>query len=67
MRGKRLAILLIALVFLAGCSKQITSGEVIGKEFEPAHIEVRMIPVVRTDGKTSHTTLQPYTYYYPDT
>lgn len=67
MKIKSIALLLILLVIITGCTPKITSGEVIGKEFEPAHIEVRMIPIVRTNGKTSYTTMMPYTYYYPDT
>lgn len=66
MKIKSIALLLILLVIITGCAPKITSGEVIGKEFEPAHVEVRVIPIVYTDGKTSHTTWMPYTYYYPD-
>lgn len=67
MKIKNILLLLILLIMMAGCGKRITSGEVIGKEFEPAHIEVRMILIVHTNGKTSYTTMMPYTYYYPDT
>lgn len=66
MKRKILSVLLILLV-LYGCTPTITSGEVIDKEFEPAHVELRYIPVVHSNGKTTYTTTMLYTYYYPDT
>lgn len=55
------------MILLSGCSNKITSGEVIDKTFTPAHTETRLIPVVRSNGKHSYTTLVPYIYHYPDT
>lgn len=57
----------VALFALAGCSQKITSGEVIGKQFTPAHTEVRLTPIVISNGKTTTTSIVPFTYYYPDT
>ena len=51
---------------LTGCSKAITEGEVISKEFTPAHTQIMFIPIVHTNGKTSYTTLIPFIYYYND-
>lgn len=61
-----LAILLIALV-LGGCSQQLSQGEVIKKEFVPAHSETTIIPMATTDGKNVTTIMMPYVYYYADT
>lgn len=61
-----LIVALIALL-LGGCSQKITQGEVINKEFIAEHTEVRVIPVVTSNGKSTSTTLIPYVYHYPDT
>lgn len=57
---------LIILLMLSGGSAKITSGEVTKKEFSPAHTEVRIIPLVMTNGKTTHVITVPYFYTYPD-
>lgn len=70
---KVLAIILAVLltltfvVFFAGCEKQITQGEVIDKNFYPAHTVYRLIPIITSNGKTSTTYFIPYVYRYPDT
>ena len=56
----------LLLLVLTGCAGPITDGEVVKKEFDPAHTVVRMIPVVRSNGKTTSTTIIPYFYHYPD-
>ena len=61
-----LSILLIALIF-GGCSQNLTQGEVIKKEFTPAHSETTILPVVTTDGENMSTIFVPYVYYYSDT
>jgi hypothetical protein len=63
---KRAVCLALLLVLLSGCSRKITSGEVIEKSFTPAHSSVMMIPVVRTIGKVTSTTIIPYVYHYSD-
>jgi hypothetical protein len=57
----------LCLVLLSGCQNSITQGEVIEKEFTPSHTRIMVIPVVHSNGKTSYTTLVPFTYFYPDT
>ena len=66
MKRKIVAFIGILLIFsiLTGCSKAITEGEVISKEFTPAHTQIMFIPIVDTNGKTSYTTLVPFIYYY---
>lgn len=60
-------VLAVALLLvLSGCSGKITSGEVVKKSFTPAHNEVRVIPVVVSNGKTCITRVVPYTYHYSD-
>lgn len=61
MKRKIVAFIGILLIFsiLTGCSKAITEGEVISKEFTPAHTQIMFIPIVHTNGKTSYTTLKP--------
>ena len=68
MKRKIVAFIGILLIFsiLTGCSKAITEGEVISKEFTPAHTQIMFIPIVHTNGKTSYTTLVPFIYYYND-
>jgi hypothetical protein len=68
MKRKIVAFIGILLIFsiLTGCSKAITEGEVISKEFTPAHTQIMFIPIVHTNGKTSYTTLIPFIYYYND-
>ena len=68
MKRKIVAFIGILLIFsiLTGCSKAITEGEVISKEFTPAHTQIMFIPIVPTNGKTSYTTLIPFIYYYND-
>lgn len=61
-----IGIMIIGVLLLTGCSQKITDGEVYEKEYKEAHTEIRMIPIVTTNGKTTHTTIIPYTYHYPD-
>ena len=55
------------VLFITGCSsKRITQGEVINKEYTPAHQFTTLIPIVHTNGKDTFTTYMPYTYFYSD-
>lgn len=66
---KRAVLIVLAVVLLlsiSACSSKITSGEVVKKSFTPAHNEVRMIPIVVSNGKTFTTCVIPYTYHYSD-
>lgn len=61
------AVLAVALLLvLSGCSGKITSGEVVEKNFTPAHSTSCIIPLVISNGKTSHVVYVPYTYHYSD-
>lgn len=63
----RLLFLAAAIaLLLAGCGAEITEGEVVEKEFSPAHITVVTVPIVVSNGKSCTTTLVPFTYYYSD-
>ena len=64
--NKLLAVLISFVIFLSGCGETITEGEVIEKNYTPAHIQTAIIPVVHSNGKTSYTTLIPFIYYYAD-
>lgn len=60
-------VLAVALLLgLSGCSGKITSGEVVEKNFTPAHSEVRLIPFVISNGKSVSTGIIPYVYRYSD-
>lgn len=61
-----IAILLVFVLFLSACSPKITSGEVYEKEHRDAFVTVSVYPVVTYNGKTSTTTMVPYTVYYPE-
>lgn len=61
-----IGIMTLGLLVLTGCSQEISDGEVYDKEFKEAHTEVRIIPITMYNGKTTTTTIIPYTYYYPD-
>ena len=66
-RIKRLIIpILTSIVLLTGCGGKLKEGEVYDKKFIPAHTSTLLISTVHTDGKTSYTTVMPYTYFYPD-
>lgn len=69
MKHKKYIVILLlftTLLTLVGCKGKITSGEVVDKNFTPAHTKMLIIPIVYTNGKTTQTILQPYFYYYPD-
>ncbi len=61
-----MCIILLCALLLTGCSQKITDGEVYKKEFKEAHTEIRIMPIVTTNGKTTHTIMMPFTYSYPD-
>lgn len=61
-----IGLVLIVIISLAGCSSEITEGEVYQKEFKPEHTEVVLIPMHMYNGKTSTTIVVPFTYHYPD-
>ena len=61
-----IAILLVFILFLSACSPKITSGNVYDKEYRKAFVTVSVCPVVTYNGKTSTTTMVPYTVYYPE-
>lgn len=63
---KAIFVLFMCFIFLTGCNKKITEGEIYEKEFLPKETQVVILPMVHTDGKTSYTTYIPMTYYYPD-
>lgn len=65
---KLLSILVsMALLFiLTACGGGITSGEVVSKEYTPAHTQNSIIPIVISNGKTCSTIMVPYTYHYSD-
>ena len=58
-------VVLLAALLLAGCSPRITEGEVIDKEFSPAHSITSASPVMISNGKSITTILVPRTYTYP--
>lgn len=60
------SIVAVLALCLAACSPEITKGEVVKKEFSPAHTNIVMVPITVSNGKTSTTTFVPFTYYYPD-
>lgn len=61
-----IALAIALLLALSGCCAKITSGEVVEKNYTPAHSEVRLIPLVLSNGKSSSVVVIPYTYYYSD-
>lgn len=60
-------LLFVMLLTLVGCKGKITSGEVVDKDFTHSHMQVILVPIVHTNGKTTYTTMRPFFYYYPDT
>ena len=49
-----IVLAIVLMVTICGCTPKITQGEVVDKQFEPAHTVIRIIPL-------------PYVYHYPDT
>ena len=66
MKKSYFIFVLILIFLLSACSPKITSGEVYDKEHRDAFVTVSMYPVVTYNGKTSTTTMVPYTVYYPE-
>lgn len=61
------SLLLLTLLFCCcGCSNKITHGEVYKKEHRDAYTTVTMLPLVISTGKSTTTTMIPYTVYYPE-
>lgn len=58
--------LLVFVLFLSACSPKITSGEVYDKEYREAFTTVSFYPLIISNGKTTTTTMVPYTVYYPE-
>ena len=62
-----ITILTLGITVMTGCSsKQITQGEVINKEYTPAHQVTMVIPVTIYNGKTAQFIYVPYIYFYSD-
>lgn len=59
-------LLMFAAILLTSCGARLKSGEVYDKKFSEAHEEIKMIPVVRTDGENCYTTIIPMVYFYAD-
>lgn len=67
---RKIVVLIVAIsviLLLPACGSKITEGEVVDKNFSPAHTMVVIMPIVVSNGKTATTTYVPFTYYYPDT
>lgn len=69
MKKRIISLLLVALLILllAGCSEQITKGEVVDKTFSPAYVQTTLIPICISNGKTTMTNFVRHVYRYPDT
>lgn len=63
---KKTIIAVLVMLTLVGCGNAITSGEVVRKTYTPAHTQIVMIPLIRTNGKVTHTTMIPMVYHYND-
>lgn len=59
-------IVCIMFTMMCSCSEKITQGEVINKKYTPAHTDIVMIPMVRSNGKTTTTQIIPFVYSYSD-
>lgn len=62
---KRLVFCLFAILFLVGCGKKITEGEVYSKEYEPERTIFMLYPMIISNGKTTTTMMIPM-YLYDD-
>ena len=58
--------LIILISSLCGCSNAISAGEVYQKVFKEEHTQVRLIPLIITDGNTHRVMQIPYVVHYPD-
>ena len=63
---KILVLILTLTLLLCGCSDKITSGEVIEKNFTPAHTERRLVTTFVYTGKTAIPICVPYVFHYND-
>lgn len=61
-----LFLLGLVIFMLTACSEQITQGEVVKKDFTPAHSQVIIVPIVHSIGNSTYTTPMPFVYYYSD-
>lgn len=58
--------IIVCLMCMTGCSKEITEGEIYDKEFKEETTTVIMTPIVHTNGKTTSTSIIPIVHRYPD-
>lgn len=59
-------LLIVAVIAMALAPPTITEGEVYKKEFRTEITSVSFMPMTTTVGKTTITTLIPYSYRYPN-
>ena len=59
-------VCLIISVIMCSCEYKVTSGEVVGKEYQPAYNTTAFMPIVISNGKTTTTTMVPYVIRYSD-
>lgn len=63
---KAFFIVAVFAVLLTSCAPKIKEGEVYAKDYSPAHTTVILMPIVRSTGKTTSTTIVPMCFFYPD-
>lgn len=67
MKKLGLIVLCVFMMFsFYGCCNQITEGEIYKKEYREEHNTVMMLPLVRSNGKTTSTVFVPYFIHYPE-
>lgn len=60
------ALAVVLAINLCGCSEKIRSGEIINKEYTPAHKETKHIPITIYTGKFFSTVMIPQIFSYDD-
>lgn len=63
---KKKLILILSILILTGCSNDLTKGEVIDKEYNPAYRQLVLMPVHIYNGKTSTMIMVPYWIFHEE-
>jgi hypothetical protein len=63
---KKIIAFIIICFLVLGCGDQIEKGNIINKEFIPAHSYMTMQPIINSNGEITSITYIPITHFISD-